>query len=116
MAHSFAKISLLMAYLSVHKFDIVCLSETFVNPEDRTDNENLQIPGYSITRGDHISNTKRGGVCVYYKTSLPLKVLNIKYLQEYINLELIIGENLCSSIGHQITLMTVLKISLKSLS
>ena len=65
MAHSFAKISLLMAHLSVHKFDIVCLSETFLNPEDRTDNENLQIPGYSITRVDHISNTKRGGVCVY---------------------------------------------------
>ena len=96
MAHSFAKISLLMAYLSVHKFDIVCLSETFVNPEDRTDNENLQIPGYSITRGDHISNTKRGGVCVYYKTSLPLKVLDIKFLQECSNIELMTDENLCS--------------------
>ena len=55
-----------------HKFDIVCLSETFFNSEILTDDENLQIPGYSIARDDHPSNTKRGDVCVYYKTSLPL--------------------------------------------
>ena len=35
---------------------------------------------------------------VYYKTSLPLKLLDIKYLQEYINPELIISDNLCSFI------------------
>ena len=54
--------------------------------------------GYNIARVDHPSNTKRDGVCVYYKTSLPLKLLNMKYLQECINLELIIGDNLCSFI------------------
>ena len=96
IAQSFAKVSLLTTYLSVHKFDIVCLSETFFNPEIRTDNENLQIPGYSIARIDHLSNTKRGGVCVYYKTSLPLKVLDVKFFQECSNIELIIDENLCS--------------------
>ena len=31
-------------------------------------------------------------------TSLPLKLLDIKYLQECINLELIIADNLCSFI------------------
>ena len=86
----------------------MCLSETFLNSEFLTDDENLQIgysyntigynTGYSIDRVDHPSNTKLGGVCVCYKTSLPLKVLDIKYLQERINLELIIGENLCSFI------------------
>ena len=58
----------------------------------------MQIPGYSITRVDHASNAKRGGVCVFYKISLPLKLLEIKYLPECINLELIIGDNLCSFI------------------
>ena len=96
IAHSFTKVSLLTAYLSVNKFDIVCLSETFLNSEILTDDENLQIPGYSIARVGHPSNIKRGGVCVYYKTSLPLKLLDIKYLQECIHLELIIGDNLCS--------------------
>ena len=56
------------------------------------------MPGYSIARVDHPSNTKCCGVCVCYKTSLPLKLLDIKYLQEYINLELTIGDNLCSFI------------------
>ena len=60
--------------------------------------ENLHIPGCSIARIDHSSNIKCSGVCVYYKTSLPLKLLNIKYLQERINLELIIRYNLFSFI------------------
>ena len=98
IVHSFSKVSLLMAYLSVKKFDIVCLSETFLNSKILTDEENLQIPSESIALVDHPSNRKRGGVCVYYKTSLPLKVPEIKYLQECINLELIIVEKLCSFI------------------
>ena len=67
IAHSFAKVSLLTPYLSVNKFDIVCLSETFLNSEILTNDENLQIPGYSITRVDHPANTKHGGVPVYFK-------------------------------------------------
>ena len=60
IAHSFAKVS-----LSVNKFDIVYLSETFLNCEILTDDYNLQIPGYSIAREDHPSNTKRSGLCVF---------------------------------------------------
>ena len=98
IAHSLAKVSLLTAYVSVNKFDIACLSETFLNSKVLTDDENLQIPGYSIARVDRPSNTKRGGVCVFYKTLLPLRLLDIKYLQECINLELVIGDKLCSFI------------------
>ena len=58
----------------------------------------MQIPVYSIARVDYPSNIKHCGVYVYYKTSLPLKLLHIKYLQQYINLELIICDNLCSFI------------------
>ena len=58
----------------------------------------MRIYRYSIAKVDYPSITKRSGVCVYYKTSLPLKLLDIKYLQECINLELIIGDNLCSFI------------------
>ena len=70
------------------------LHQCTFNSEILTDDEDLQIPGYSIARFDHPSNIKHGGVCVYYKTSLPLKLLDIKYLKKYINLELIIGDNL----------------------
>ena len=79
IAYSFARVSLLTAYVSVNKFDIVCLWETFFISDILADDENLQMPGYSIARVDHPSNIKRGGVCVYYKTSLPLILLDIKY-------------------------------------
>ena len=62
----FAKVSLLTAYPSVNKPDIVYLSETFLNSEILTDDENLQIPVYSIARVDHPSNIKRAGVCAHY--------------------------------------------------
>ena len=98
IAHSFARVSLLTGYLSVNKLDIVYLSETFLNSEILADYENLQMPGYSTAQVDQPSSIKRSGACVYYKTSLPLKLLNIKYLQKCINLELIIGDNLCNFI------------------
>ena len=94
-AHMFTKVSLLSAYISVHKFDIICLSETYLNSEIPSDDGNLEIPGYNLVREDHPSNSKRGGVCVYYKNSLPFRVINVKYLQESISFELRIGGKYC---------------------
>ena len=70
IAHRFAKVSLLTVYLSVDKFDTACLSETFFNSEILTGNENLQIPGYSIARVDHPSNTKQNVVVYVFVTKL----------------------------------------------
>ena len=92
------KISLLKAYITVHKFDIICLSETYLDSSTRHDDENLEIPGYDIARADHPTNTKRGGVCIYYKKCLPLRVLNIIFLNECINFELRIGDKTCNFI------------------
>ena len=94
-AHMFTKVSLLSAYSSVHKFDIICLSETYLNSETPSDDENLEIAGYNLVREDHPSNSKRGGVCVYYKSSLPFRVINVKYLQESISFELRIAGKCC---------------------
>ena len=71
----FTKVSLLSACISVHKFDIICLSEIYVNSEILSDDNNLEIPGYNLVREDHPSNGKHGGVCVYYKSSLPFRVM-----------------------------------------
>ena len=71
-AHNFAKLVLLKAYNSVHKFDIICLSETYLDSNILPDDSNLKIPGYNLVRSDHPSNKKRGGVCIYYKSYLPL--------------------------------------------
>ena len=72
----YKNVSLLSAFISVHKLDIICLSETYLNSETSPDDDNLEIPGYNIIRKDHSCNTKRGGVCIYYKNTIPFKLLN----------------------------------------
>ena len=48
---------------------------------------------------DHPSKTKRGVVCLYYKCSLPLKVMDVSYLQECINFEVKIGDKTCNFVS-----------------
>ena len=55
------------------------------------DDENLKIEGHNIVRSDYPSNSRRGGVCIYYKQSLDPKMLDIKYLQECIVFQVLIG-------------------------
>ena len=74
------KVSLLSTYISVYKFDIICLSKIYLNSEIPFDDKNLEVPVYNLVREDHPSNSKRGGVCVYYKSLLPFRVINVKYL------------------------------------
>ena len=59
--------SLLQVYNAVHKYDIVCLSETCQNYSIPYDDDNLEIPGYNLIRADHPSKDKRNGICIYYK-------------------------------------------------
>ena len=93
--HNFIKISLLKAYTATHKSDVIHLSETYLDSSISNDDYNLEIPGYDLFRADHPSNTKWGGVCIYYRNSLPWKILNIQYLHECINFEIRIGGKLC---------------------
>ena len=47
-AHNYLKVSLLRAYISLHNFDIVCISETYLDSTIALDDENLHIPGYNL--------------------------------------------------------------------
>ena len=58
--------------MSVHKFDIIYLSEAYL--DSSIDDESLEISGSYLIRSDHPPNKKRGGICIYYKNVLPLKV------------------------------------------
>ena len=88
--------SLLRAYTSINKFDIICLSETYLDSSISSDDDNLELPGYSLVCADNPTNTKRGGVCIYYHNSFPLKVIDIQFLNESVNFEIRIGEKMCS--------------------
>ena len=94
----FTKVYLLSAYVSVHKSDIICLSENSFNSEIPSDDKVLKIPGYNLVKENYPSSSKRGEVCVYYKSSLPFRVINVKYLQESISFELRIGGKCCKII------------------
>ena len=71
-AQDFNKVPLIEAFISSHNFNILCLSETFLDLTLDLNNGNININGYSILKADHPSNSKQGGFCIYYKQSLPL--------------------------------------------
>ena len=88
LTHDYSKIFLLKTYISVHKFDIIFLSETYLDSTAPLHDESLVIFGSNVIRFDNLSNIKCRGACLYYKNYLPLTVLNISYLKECINFEL----------------------------
>ena len=47
-AHNFIKSSLLRVYISIDKIDIICLSETYLDSNISSDNDNLELPGYNL--------------------------------------------------------------------
>ena len=71
-AHDSIKISLLQAYVTQHNYDIICLSKTFLNSSIDSSDTRILIDGYNLIRSDHPSDSKRGGVCIYYKEHIPL--------------------------------------------
>ena len=71
-AQNFIRVSLLKTYIATHKLDVICLSETYLDSSMSNDDDNLEIPGYDLYRADRPSNTKRGGICICYRNSLPL--------------------------------------------
>ena len=68
------------AYISLHNLDLVFISETYLDSTTALDDENLAITGYNLLRVNHASNSKRGGVCAYYKSSLALRLIDIHSL------------------------------------
>ena len=85
-ALNYAKLSLLTACNLVHSFDIICLSERYINSQSPP-NDTLKLP--DSFRSDHPSNNKTGGVYIYYKPNI--KTLNISNLDESINFEVSIA-------------------------
>ena len=70
-------------YLSKFKWDT---NQMFLKiPADHV---SLELEDYKLVRADHPNNVKRGEVCIYSKESLPVRVINLPYLQEALLLEL----------------------------
>ena len=84
LAHN--KLSLLTAYNSALNYDLICLTETYL--DSTVDPNNLLINGYNLLRADHPDNVKRGGVCLYYRENLTLRLVDTTYIEQCILCEI----------------------------
>ena len=56
IAHNMLKVSLLEAYNTVHKYDFICISETYFDSSAESDDD-LRINSYKLIRMDHPLST-----------------------------------------------------------
>ena len=61
-SQDFLKVKLLTAYNVMHKFDIICICESYLNSDTSPSNDKLNIPSYKMFRADHPSGNRRGEV------------------------------------------------------
>ena len=71
------------------------MSGTYLDSSILSHDPNLEVQGYDLIGANHPSNFTRVGVCIYYKNHLPLKLININFLHECLNIELNIKNKLC---------------------
>ena len=57
-AHNSNEVSLLQAISVSKKYDLICLSETFLDPSIDSSDERTTIEAYNLLRADHPSNKK----------------------------------------------------------
>ena len=86
-AHNFEKVGLLEAFNTINKFDIICVSESYLDSAFSSDNEELNIKGYKFVRADNPNKIKRAGICAYFRESLPVRVVPNHHLSECLILE-----------------------------
>ena len=80
-AHNF---DLLQACNAIHDFDMICLSESYLDSTVSSDNDSRYIGDCKLVRADHPGNVKRGGV-------LPVSCLPNPYLKECLIFEVSIN-------------------------
>ena len=91
-ARGAVKIPLIEAYDSVHKFDLIAISETRLNSTIGNDVTPIDGPSRETHRADHPSDNKIGGVCLYFREGLLIKCRkDLELLQEMIVAEITIS-------------------------
>ena len=70
----------------MYKHDFIRLSEAYL---DATIFDSLlEIDGYNLVSADHSKNIRRGGLGIYYKESLPVRVVSLPHFKEALLLEM----------------------------
>ena len=66
---------------------MICLSETFLDSSIPTNDERLNMKEYKLIRADNPSDSKIGGVAIYYKEFLAVRPVEVKSLNEWVIFE-----------------------------
>ena len=80
VAHN--KTSLLAAYNPVYKYDIICISESFLESTISDNDSILHMEGYDLIRADHPDNINRLSACLYVKNNLALRKIELSHITE----------------------------------
>ena len=91
--HNFSKLTQLKVYVSTYKYDFIFLSETYL--DSSTPDNLIGIEGYNLVRADHPDNIKRGGVSIYYKESLHVRVISLPFFKEALLLKMSYNKKRC---------------------
>ena len=95
-AHDFVEMSSIETFIRTHNFDSLCLSETFLDSSVDISDTRININGYPLLRAEHPSNTKRGGVCLYYKNYLPvIRRTDLSDFQDWVVAEIKVDKERC---------------------
>ena len=73
-AQHFVKLKQLETYNTCHNHDLICLSEICLDTATSIDSNDLSLKRHV----DKIDNVKKGGVCVYHKETLVVRILQTK--------------------------------------
>ena len=74
-AENFVKVSQLETYNTMHSYDLISLSKTWLGSTTSIDSNDLSLKGYNLHCIGNLDNVKKGGVCVYYKETLAVHFL-----------------------------------------
>lgn len=88
----YTKVSVLSANISVHKFHIICLSQTYLNSKATSHDNNLKILRHYFIREVHPSISKRGGVCIFYWNTVRFEVSDVNIFKKVFDWK--VGEKL----------------------
>ena len=77
-AQNFVKLSQVEVHNPLHSYDLICLSETWLDSATSIDSNDLSLKGYNLHRVDDPVNVRKGGVFVYYKETLAVQFLQTK--------------------------------------
>ena len=95
-AQNFSKVSLLQAMAITNEYDIICLSETFLDSSFNLLDDQINIERYNLLKADHPDHNKRGGVCMYFKEHIPiLRRGDLRNLPKCLVTEIKMGKKKC---------------------